>query len=81
MEFFRKACGRIPAREEEVMWFRLAKISMIIGWTPFILAFLPGSIPAAGCIFGSYAAGQSSSMGPDDDHGWTADTWKNYLVL
>lgn len=21
MEFFRKACGRIPAREEEVMWF------------------------------------------------------------
>ena len=86
MEFFRKACGRIPAREEEVMWFRLAKISMIIGWTPFILAFLPGSTPgrwisAAGCIFGSYAAGQSSSMGPDDDHGWTADTWKNYLVL
>ena len=48
MEFFRKACGRIPAREEEVMWFRLAKISMIIGWTPFILAFLPGSIPADG---------------------------------
>lgn len=39
MEFFRKACGRIPAREEEVMWFRLAKISMIIGWTPFILHF------------------------------------------
>ena len=30
------------------MWFRLAKISMIIGWTPFILAFLPGSIPADG---------------------------------
>lgn len=48
MEFFRKACVRIPAREEEVMWFRLAKISMIIGWTPFILAFLPGSIPADG---------------------------------
>lgn len=48
MEFFRKACGRIPAREEEVMWFRLAKISMIIGWIPFILAFLPGSIPADG---------------------------------
>lgn len=44
--------------------------------------FDPGRwISATGCIFGSYAAGQSSSMGPDDDHGWTADTWKNYLVL
>ena len=44
--------------------------------------FDPGRwISAAGCIFGSYAAGQSSSMGPVDDHGWTADTWKNYLVL
>ncbi len=44
--------------------------------------FDPGGwISAAGCIFGSYAAGQSSSMGPDDDHGWTADTWKNCLVL
>ena len=40
-----------------------------------------GWISVAGCIFGSHAAGQSSSMGPDDDHGWTADTWKNYLVL
>ena len=47
MEFFRKACKGIQP-EEEVMWFRLAKISMIIGWTPFILAFLPGSIPADG---------------------------------
>jgi len=26
-------------------------------------------ISAAGCIFGSHAAGQSSSMGPHDDHG------------
>lgn len=44
--------------------------------------FDPGRwISAAGCIFGSHAAGQSSSMGPDDDHGWTADTWKNCLVL
>lgn len=47
-EFFKKACARIPGRDGEILWFRLAKISMIIGWTPFILAFLPGSIPADG---------------------------------
>lgn len=67
MEFFRKACGRIPAREEEVMWFRLAKISMIIGWTPFILAFLPGSIPADGFRQLDVFLG---AMPLDNDHPW-----------